>query len=38
LAIVAVGNAARAVQPKQIWIELDCLASLRWRTPIRLFS
>src|SRR6267154_2878208 len=26
LAIVAVGNAARAVQPKQIWIELDCLA------------
>src|SRR3981189_3065007 len=26
LAIVAVGNATRAVQPNQIWIELDCLA------------
>ena len=26
MAIVAVGNATRAVQPDQIWIELDCLA------------
>src|SRR5262249_49593237 len=26
LAIVAVGDATRAVQPKQIWIEPDCLA------------
>ena len=26
MAIVAVGNATRAVQPHQIWIELDCLA------------
>src|SRR4029450_6279162 len=26
LAIVAVGNATRGVQPKQIWIELDRLA------------
>src|SRR5258705_10725107 len=29
LAIVAVGNATRAVQPKQIWIELDRLAVVR---------
>ncbi len=39
LAIVAVGNATRAVKPNQIWIELDCLAgSPRSRAPIRLFS